>query len=371
MLAFFVNSAEADWHIAPFAKASLLFDDNIRFSGSDPESSTGYFLEAGVGFKSESEAIKTSVRPRIAYRGYAEDSDLSTFDQFLDFSTISFGERSDLGLKLRFANDSTLTSEEEDSGITFLNKRRRFVSMEPNWRYRLSPLTSVKVRYRFDGSQYEDSGEFGLNDYDFQVATADFERRLAEDKDFVVRTYYQRYNVLELTNKASSTGLELGYKQQFTPQVRGSFFIGGVSTESTIAGKTDTSSGVSASMNVAYDAERVKLDARYEAGVAPSSTGEVFLQNRLAGNVRGILSAALSWGVGVTLLDRSTMNDNSNQLDRTYFRIEPKLGWKLNREWFVRARYTYAGEKREGGADAERNQVYLGVEYRKAEFRLY
>ncbi len=370
MLAFFVNGVEADWHIEPFARTSLLFDDNIRFSSSDPTASTGFFTAAGVSFKNESDAIKTNVSPRIAYRGYVEDSDLGTFDQFLDFSTTSFGERSDLGLKLRFANDSTLTSEEEDSGITFLNKRRRFMSMEPSWRYLLSPLTSVNVRYRFDGLQYEDSGEFGLNDYDFQVATGDFERRLAEDKDFVVRAYYQRYNVVELTNKATSTGLELGYKQRFSPQVRGSVFVGGVSTESTIAGKTDNSSGVSASVNIAYDAERTRLDARYEAGVAPSSTGEVFLQNRLVGSVRGSLTAKLSWGIGVTVQDRSTINDNSTQPDRTYFRIEPGLGWKLNREWAMRGRYTYAGERRENG-DVKRNQVYVGVEYRKAASRLY
>jgi len=370
MLAFFANGVEADWHIEPFAKASVLFDDNIRFSSSDPSSSTGFFTEAGVSFKSENDAIKTSISPRIAYRGYIEDSDLGTFDQFLDLSTTSFGERSELGLNLGFANDSTLTSEEEDSGITFLNKRRRFISMEPSWRYLLSPLASMTVRYRFDGSQYQDSGEFGFNDYDFQMATGDFERRLAEGKDFIVRAYYHRYKVLELTNRATSTGLELGYKQRYTPRVRGSFFIGGVSTESTIASKTDTSSSISASMNVAYGAEKIRLDARFESSVAPSSSGEVFFQRRLIGKVQGNISAKLWWGLGMIAQKRSTISDNSTQMGRTYYRIEPSVGWQLNREWAIRGRYVYAGEKRED-ADAKRNQLYVGVEYKKAASRLY
>jgi len=370
MLAFFANGVEADWHVEPFAKASALFDDNIRFSSTDSTSSTGFLTEAGVNFKSENDAIKTSISPRIVYRGYVDDSDLATFDQFLDLSTTSFGERSDLGLNLRFANDSTLTSEEEDSGITFLNKRRRFMSMEPSWRYLISPLTSVEVRYRFDASQYQDSGEFGLNDYDFQIATGDFERRVAEDKDIIVRTYYQRYKVLELTNKASSAGLELGYEQQFTRRMKGSFFIGGVSTESTISGKTDTSSSVSASVSIVYDAERAHLGLRYESDIVPSSTGEVFLQNRLAGIIRGNLSAKVLWGFEVIVQGRSTINDNSSQSDRTYYRVEPSLGWKLNREWVVQGIYTYAGQDEEG-ADVKRNQVYIGFEYRKAASRLY
>jgi len=370
MLAFVVNGVEADWHMEPFARASLVFDDNIQFSASDSTSSAGFYTEVGVDLKSESDAIKTSVRPRIVYRDYSEGSSLATFDQFLDFSTTSFGERSDLGLDLRFANDSTLTSEEEDSGITFLNKRRRFMSMAPSWRYLLSPLTSVKIRYRFDGAQYQDSGKFGLNDYDFQIASGDFERRLAEDKDFVVRTYYQRYNVVELTNKATSIGLELGYKRRFTSQVRGEVFIGGVQTESTIAGKTDTSSGVSAKINVTYDTEKTHLNAGYESAVAPSSTGEVFFRNRLLTNVRGGLFEKMSWGIGMIVQDRSTINDNSVHADRTYYRIEPSLSWKLSREWVILGRYTYASENREG-ADVTRNRVYVGVEYRKAALRLY
>ncbi len=366
------SSAQADWAVEPFVNTSLVFDDNIRFSTTDAQSSTGLAANAGVVISNETDAVKTRVEPRVSYRSYAEDSDLNSFDQYLSLSTTSFGERSDLGLDLSFANDSTRTSELEDSGITFINKRRTYFSMAPSWRYLLTQLTSVKVRYRFEGSQYEDSGENGLNDFENQNATVDFERRLSEESDFVVRGYYQRYKVLELTNKASSLGLELGYKKRFSPRLEGGFFVGGVNTESTTEGKDDTSSGGSGSVSLIYKGETARYSGKYRLGVVPSSTGVVYLQNRISASVDSRINEKLSWKLSALAQNRETLSDNATQSDRLYYSVSPSISWRMKKDWRLQARYTFAAEDRnDDSGTANRNQVYVGVEYRKARLTVY
>lgn len=365
------SGADADWAVEPFVSSSLAFDDNIQFSASDEISSTGLSANAGVVISNETEAVKTRIEPRLSFRSYSEDSDLNSLDQFLTLSTLSLGERSDLGLALSFANDSTRTSELEDSGITFLNKRRTFFSMTPSWRYLLTPLTSVKVTYRFDGSQYEDSGQNGLNDFENQTATVDLARRLSEDSDFIVRGYYQRYKVLELTNKANTLGIELGYKRKFSPRLEGSVFAGGVNTDSTTEGRDDTSSGGSGSAQLAFKGEKARYVGKYRLSVEPSSTGEAYLRNRVTAGIDARLTEKLSWKLDFLAQNQKPVSDISTQTDRKYYSISPSLSWRLKKDWRLQARYTFLAEDRSGATDAKRNQAYVGVEYRKARLTVY
>ncbi len=362
----------ADWNMEPYAKMSLVLDDNIRFRNDEKKGLGGLITDLGVVIRNETEAVTTRVEPRISYRSYPADSAFNSFDQFLNLSTMTQGERSDLGLALTFANDTTLTSELEDSGVIYLNKRRTYFSMAPSWRYLLSPLTSIKVQYRFDGSQYEDSGENGLNDFEYQVMTADYERRLSEDSEFVLRTYYQRYKVIELTNKAKSLGGELGYQKRFSPRLEGRFFVGAVNTESTVAGIDESSTGVSAKVNVLFTSETAKYSVEYGAGVVPSSTGVVFSENRLTGRVASNFSEKLSWHVDLLAQTREPLVADSAGIDRTYYRLSPGINWQLNKNWRATASYTFSEQSRDDlGGDAVRNQVYMGVEYRNPKRMIY
>jgi len=361
----------ADWAVAPFAKSSIVFDDNIRFVPEDVESSLGINLDAGAVVSNETEVVKTEVTPRIAYKAYAEDSDLNTVDAYLDFTTTSFGERSDLGLDLKLANDSTRTSELSDSGRVLLNKRRTYFSMSPSWKYLLTPLVSMKVDYLFNGSQYEDSGENGLNDYEFQRSRVELDKRLTEETDVFVRGYYQRYKVLDLSNKATSYGLEGGFRTNWTSKLSLRAAIGGVTTESTVEGRDDEGSRFSASAGLRYRAETTSYDAQIRSEVSPSSTGEVYYENTFRLNVSGTQNAQLSWFVGASLIDRSAVREDSDQPDRTYYRIEPGVSYKLDPDWSLAFRYGFSFQERSDEDDATRNQVYVGVTYRKPPVIVY
>jgi len=361
----------ADWAVAPFAKSSIVFDDNIQFTSDDAQVSLGINLDAGVVVSNETEAVKTEVTPRVAYNTYVEDSGLNTVNAYLDFSTTSYGERSDLGLDLRLANDSTRTSELSDSGRVSLNKRRTYFSMSPNWKYLLTPLISMKVEYLFNGSQYEDSGESGLNNYEFQRARVGLDKRLSEETDAFVRGYYQRYKVLELTNKARSFGLEGGYNTEWTPKFSTRAAIGAVATESTVEGVDDDSTGVSASIGLRYRAETTSYHVQIRSAVVPSSAGEVFHQNSVRFDITGTRTTQVSWSVRGDWIDRSAVREESDQSDRTYYRINPTITYKLTQDWSLAFRYGFSYQKRSDGGNATRNQAYIGLTYRKAPSVIY
>ncbi len=371
LLIFLAGHAEADWTVEPYAKSALTLDDNIRFSTTDAESSAGLVLDSGAVFSNETEAVKTRVAPKLTYRAYSSDSDINSLDQYLDFSTTSFGERSDLGLNLFFANDTTLISELDDSGITSINKRRRHFSMVPSWRYLLTQRLSLFVKYRFDGFQYEDSGENGLYDFEYQFAGVDVERKISEDSDFITRLKYQRYKALELTNKANTAGLELGYKKRFSSRLEAKIFVGGETTDSTIQDDETTKRSISAKVGVAYQQELQRISAELASGIVPSSTGEVYTENSLSLKTDARISDVLSWRLSARIQKRDVVNESSTQVGRTYYTVSPTLLWRYSREWTFGASYALSEESLEGSEGASRNQIYISTEYRKLKTTLY
>ena len=375
----------AEWQIDPYMKATARFDDNVRFSVLDAKSSTVGVIELGADFKNESEVVKTELNPRIHYSGYASDGDLSNDAQFLDFSTRSVGERSTPSLDINLSRDSALDSI-ADAGVSnvLVNEQRNRWTVKPAWHYRFTEQDALDLSLKVDSLSYEDAAGTSLVDYVNQTAQLSYIRSFTEINDFEIRFSQTEYESdpngavnSDKTPKekvsADTTGIEIGVTNQFTQRTKGSFHIGGESTE--VLGSAN--GGISRNLGPAKNTGltlRAVLDHKTEAdtgsitlfsGVVPSLDGVIRDQDSLQIQFERLMNVKFGWGVDV-LLQRSESIDREVVEDLNYYYFKPSLTWNLTQAWKLVGAYTVSlREFDQNSGEADRNELGLSIEYRR------
>ena len=374
----------AEWQVDPFMKVTARFDDNVRFSILDAKSSTVGVVELGADFKNESEIVKTELSPRIQYSGYASDSDLTNDAQFLDFSTRSVGERSTPSLDINLSRDSALDNIVSSSVL--VNEQRNRWVVTPAWRYRFTEQDALDLSLKVDSLSYEDAVGTSLVDYVNQTAQLSYIRSFTEINDFEVRLSQTEYESdpngavnsdVDKTPKekvsADTTGVEIGITNEFSKRTKGSFYIGGESTEVLGSANGGVSRDLGPTKNTGLTLKAV-LDHETEAdkgsitlfsGVVPSPDGIIRDQDSLQVHFERLMNVKFGWGVDV-LLQRSESIDRKVVEDLNYYNFEPSLTWNLTQAWKLVG--TYAVSLREfdqSSGEADRNELGLSIEYRR------
>lgn len=374
----------AEWQVDPFMKVTARFDDNVRFSILDAKSSTVGVVELGADFKNESEIVKTELSPRIQYSGYASDSDLTNDAQFLDFSTRSVGERSTPSLDINLSRDSALDNIVSSSVL--VNEQRNRWVVTPAWHYRFTEQDALDLSLKVDSLSYEDAVGTSLVDYVNQTAQLSYIRSFTEINDFEVRLSQTEYESdpngavnsdVDKTPKekvsADTTGVEIGITNEFSKRTKGSFYIGGESTEVLGSANGGVSRDLGPTKNTGLTLKAV-LDHETEAdkgsitlfsGVVPSPDGIIRDQDSLQVHFERLMNVKFGWGVDV-LLQRSESIDRKVVEDLNYYNFEPSLTWNLTQAWKLVG--TYAVSLREfdqSSGEADRNELGLSIEYRR------
>ncbi len=375
----------AEWQIDPFMKATARFDDNVRFSILDAKSSTVGIFELGADFKNESDVVKTELSPRIQYSGYASDGDLSNDAQFLDFSTRSAGERSTPSLDINLSRDSALDNiADAGVGSVLVNEQRNRWVVRPAWHYRVTEQDALDLSLKVDSLSYKDAAGTSLVDYVNQTAELSYIRSFTEINDFEIRFSQVEYESdpngainSDKTPKekvsADTTGVEIGITNEFTKRTKGSFYIGGESTEVLGSADGDVSRDLGPTKNTGLTLKAV-LDHETEAdkgsitlfsGVVPSADGIIRDQDSLQVHFERLMNVKFGWGVDV-LLQRSESIDRDVVEDLNYYYFEPSLTWNLTQAWKLVGTYTTSlREFDQNSGEADRNELGLSIEYRR------
>jgi hypothetical protein len=376
----------AEWQIDPYMKATSRFDDNIRFSILDSKSSTVGVIELGADLKNESEVVKTKLSPRIHYSGYASDGDLSNDAQFLDFTTRSAGERSTPSLDINLSRDSTL-DRIADAGVVsnvLVNEQRNRWKVKPGWHYRFTEQDALDLSLEVDSVSYEDAAGTGLVNYVNQTTKLSYIHSLTEINDFEIRLSQTEYesdpNGAINADKspkekvsADTTGVEIGITNEFTNRTKGSFYIGGESTEVLGSANGGVSRDLGPTKNNGLTLKAV-LDHKTEAdkgsitlfsGVVPSPDGIIRDQDSLQIHFERRMNVKLGWGVDA-LFQRSESIGREVVEDLNYYYLEPSLTWNLTQAWKLIGTYRLSlRDFDQDTGEADRNELGLSIEYRR------
>ena len=360
------------WTYEPFASAALTYDDNVRLTSANEETSTGGEFEVGVELMNDSEVSHTVLRPRFRFNKYASEGDLDTNELFLTLSTSFQGERSTLGLSANLNRESSISTELQDTGNVAVNRQRNLVSVSPQWRYRLSPRNTIDLGGVIQSVRWPDDKDNFLNEYNNNEVSIGFTRALSPLLEFKSKAYQKSFDSIETGFEAATTGVDVGLSRKFSERTQGSFSVGGWRSDLTNDTGKDQISGASAKLDVQHQTTLANVDVRLVRDLVPSSLGDVREDTKLGVGVEFRATEKMSWGMNGSWQQSSTAGGLVSSLDRTYYEATPYLAWRLNRQLRLKASFQITQQDIDQSAGKQnRNKLFVSLEYRQDKRFIY
>lgn len=353
------------WVFEPGVRLDLFYDDNVRLSEVEPQSSFGGFAELYAVMSRSTEVSDLRFRGVVDTSYYTDVSELNSTDGALEAYYIYRMERTTFGLDSRLIYDSTLTSEEETTGIVQVNKRRTFFDISPSIDYALSERATIGLDFTFQDVSYEDASEILLSDYQFFQAGLNGEYDLTERVSILARLLYDRFDSEQRWDRSDAYGGEAGFRYEISDRMTLTALAGGRSVEQTsdVGGQsiTTSSSGPMFSVSLNREYGPGEIDITLARSLLPSGRGTLLDTTRA-----GI---ALSFPVterAIARLDLAAVRNRNpgneiNFNDRDFFLVTPGFRWLLSESTWLDVSYRYRYQDREIiDGNAQSNAVYIG-----------
>ncbi|WP_040854707.1 hypothetical protein [Thiorhodovibrio frisius] len=205
-----LSASAQDWYLQPKASVDSFYDDNVRLTTIDAQSSVGAVARAEVKLGRRTEAGEVAINGGVSSHRYDAVSELNNTDGFLGLSSAYQLERSRFGLSTLIEYDSTLTSEVETSGYVQTNKRRTRLFVAPSWSYSLSNRASLGVGASYTDVSYQDVGQIPLYNYRMTGGSLEGIYLWSERAQLISRLAYDHYEADGLGTSSDTIGLLTG-----------------------------------------------------------------------------------------------------------------------------------------------------------------
>ncbi|NND91338.1 MAG: hypothetical protein HKN42_10780 [Granulosicoccus sp.] len=242
--------------------------------------------------------------------------------------------------------------------------------VEMGLRFKYSPITTLTVSTSFSRFNAEVEPD--------PYAIIPFEQLISDPSEKDIRRKPRRESI------STTTTFKVGFERSLTPTLRLGV-DGGVYTNST--DNTDTlraddrpgeeipqdrldaleseSDGWLASVSLSYDAGVTRYTGKFAVDVEPSSSGSQVETNELTGELYRVLSPRLNLSVRARAFEPDRLGAlRDDRFARRFISFEPKIVWKLARNWTVAAAYRYRRQKAQiDPVSAESNAILLSLTY--------
>lgn len=178
---------------------------------------------------------------------------------------------------------------------------------------------------------------------------------------------------------SSTSRIILGYERIMSPVFRWSIGIGAYQDVSddlldeddredlstVVPTSTIEEDGFLANASITYDAGRTQYRLGFAADVQPSSVGSQIETNRLTGELDRKLSPRLDFSLtGVAFEPDRVGALVDDQFARRFISFEPRIDWKVTRNWTATAAYRYRRQRaRVETESAESNALLFAIKY--------
>jgi hypothetical protein len=381
-------SRAAEWSMEPSVTLRTEFDDNINFTSAPHPSVWGIKLSPDVKFSATTETLNVTGGLRVNFNRYFGESGLNTNDLIFSLRSSYKTERDVLGLNVDAVRASTLVSELSETGVVQARRQRTRLTANPTWSRHLTEATAITASYSYRDARYADTAGTSLINYREQTATAGLQTNLSERDVASVVAYYDRYETDPAQFQANTYGIQAGYDRAFSETLHGNLVVGVRETRSTVSSQalicdgpilfgicfgnlmllTSTQSGTSTGYTLvaALDKkwETTQLSARLSREINPSGVGALVQTDRAGVFWNQQWSPTVSYSVDGAVYQSRYVGNIVTGSNSRYYRIEPRVSWKITEWWTLSSGYSYSHVKYENtpiGATA--NVVYLVLSY--------
>ena len=377
----------AEWAIEPSVAVRTQYNDNVRLTAAPHDSVVMSALAPQITFRKKTEISDVAVRGRFDVNRYWNDSSLNTSDGYYYLNSSWLGERSKLGLDGSFVRDSTLGSELTETGVVTGRAQRSNLRLNPQWSWSISPLSALGVSYSLSDVRYDDNQNAGLSDYRNQDISLWVTRRLTEQDELQISTYYSKYKTKPLTYESDTLGLTANYSHAFSERLKFDGLVGVRRSESSRMALTQVlvpwifpglfqivfvpqridSKDNGLLFRAGIDGQwtaRTALRGRLSRELNPSGVGSTVENDRLSAGVTHGFNEKTSIDVNASLL-RTTFSDDALKASNSrYYSLEARLDSRLDEHWSISAGYAYARREFVNSAgSADSSSIFVAARY--------
>ncbi|WJW75212.1 hypothetical protein QVG61_12075 [Thiohalobacter sp. IOR34] len=357
---------------------------------SNEISATEYALKPELAFLRTTAVSQVKGTVGFDFRRFDKD-ELDTNDSFLDLASYYRTERSRWDLGARYTRDTTLDSELEESGIVYERIRRTSRSLNPAWSYMLDPTRQLKASYSISQIRYENNQNTYFSDYDYQGLTLEYNQRWSAKTSVTGNLSQTRYENGSNTVRSDTTQVQVGASHEFSERWSASALAGARRTRTTTRvgllvcpgldlrssplsllfgpcvdpvtlaplaftvqteSRSNSSTGSVFTLQTAYGFETGSLSASATRSVSPSATNGLIVRDRLSLSAERRLSEKLTLSAKLGWYRTSATDSEIGNLNRKYLEFQPRLTWRIDRDWRLKTSYRFRKQSYESQLDS-------------------
>jgi len=378
-------TAGAETLFTPRVSARVEYDDNVRFTRTDPASDFVASLRPSMKLSHRTERLQSDTSLAVRALRYAEESDLDREEVWFD-SGLSWGltERLSVQGDASWSLDSALESELQETGLVTEQTDRTRMSGGGGLTFHLTELQDIGGSFSLGRTEYDSENQL---DYDTAYAALTWTRRFRNERDSLTLQPYWSSNSSDVSD-VGTWGFMVGWSRLLAENWSLTAFLGARYTrteyrriqqevvfdptllpafpfrieEETVT-EEETSWGGVADISVRWTGEAWGVEASYNRDLSYSSLGEPIEQDRLGLSIRRRFDERLSAQCTGTVYRSRYEGMFSNQ-EYSHFALSPSVSYRLTETHYLSAGFHYDLHEDEAQepSGVDRKRVWISLD---------
>jgi len=397
----------AEWKSEPGVSLKGQYNDNVRMRADEnnPQASTGYTLEPRIKFAGEELRLwDMSVDTRAKITRFQDIEDGDSENLFFNFDGGRQTELTDWRLNANYSRntnfDTDFDTSNPDVGLGDRTERTN-ISIAPSVRWNSSETSQMRFSLNAAQVTYDEVTNLNYRDYDNSSLNFNAFWRLAENHQLGFTSSYTDYESPDANFSYNQTVLQMDYTYTINPLSSIAISFGGrnldsLSTDVVTSCIIDDSIGggvltpvngqcpdsplitpviedvsnqdTGTVTNITYSSKSELTSHRFTGSrtISPSSFGGASELRSVTYQFSVNNTERFTTKLLLDAYDSSTVSGtpSSSRNDRTQYRIEPSISYRLTENWNLQFLYRHINQdyiNRATGGESTSNAIYINL----------
>lgn len=390
-----VPAFAAEWAIESGVTGKVEHNDNWRLQSTNKQAVTVLSIAPNARFSTATEISAVTIDLGASgYKSFGDDR-LTRLDGLIGFGARTRSERAFYTIDTRFIRDSTLATEQDETGQVLDRVQRNQYRLQGGYKYAMTQRLFATANGGAQIARYDNTITNGLRDYNQYSLGGGLEYLVSERTTASSQIGWAHFTTVPDENKARAWSWNNALQHRFTETLKGAASVGLSRVNTEIAqiavcanaqgqlvaladcsgigpqlgvlrpniDKTTTNKLFAAQLDWQF-APLSSFSAGAKQEVVPSALGTVVRALSIFTGVSHAFTEKLRGGADLRFIDSTVLGGSGLGAETETFRFGGQIIWQFTREWSIeggarrtQVRYSTAS------SSADANVVYGQVRY--------
>jgi hypothetical protein len=324
----------------------------------------------------------TTIKPRIDYREYPNDTSDNRLEGYLDFDSSYKSQRSSANIFGEIDHRDELNAElsqavyddvnpnaptQPQTGRTQTGATRDSGYVVPSYAFNVTQRVAVGASGMYQKVNYSPNDDVRYVNFDYYQGKLFTTWTFTQNSDLTFGAYENHFNATRYDSSAKAEGGSVDLSTSWTPlfSTRAGIVVQHSEIDNLIPpafnGSVNTWGG---SFSAIYKGEVQQLRADLSRNITPSGGGSVYVNEQAQLEYDRRITQRLTLTTAALYLRNRGLTPGFNENARNYLRTVVEGKWMITPTWFVQGGYQYLWQKYTENPDgAANNRIYLRIGY--------